>query len=487
MGEVSRRDGAAMVGLVAAGAAATIAFAERIGVNGGEGWDGRAYAAWARDFTQVLHGGVTRYQAQRVAPSAAVYYAHQALGVAPTRGHVIVSFQILDGIALACAAWFLYRIARALAWPRAAAWAAYASAFLAFANARHALYYPTLTDAPAFALGTALVWAFLERRAIATAVIALLSTVTWPALVPLALAALVCPRPAEPPPALELRGHRAAAALAVGAATAALVAVWLLWYWHAPYPGRDNFYAHAHGKLIGATVAIAAGACAWAAHAFARDGRTWAIVPYLRALPRRRLAAGAAAAIAIVALQAWWTGHAGGAGPGITLGEYIGQTAAVAVRGPGWALVFLVVYFGPIALIAMVAWRRIAAHAAALGPAMVAAGAMTVLLSVTTESRQLLHVWPFVIVLAIEATRAWWTPRTTAVLAVLALAWSKVWWKFGYDRALDVWGWPNQRYIMHEGPWACDASYLAHLAAAAVTAGVLALALRSSAGARREA
>src|SRR3954466_13654830 len=123
-----------MVALVAALAIVTIAWGERIGVNGGEGWDGRAYASWAGDFPgTVLAQGVNPYQSQRVVPSAIVYYAMAALGVAHPRVHVIFAFQLLDALALIATALLLYRIARTLAWSRAAAWTAFAATFLSFA------------------------------------------------------------------------------------------------------------------------------------------------------------------------------------------------------------------------------------------------------------------------------------------------------------------------------------------------------------------
>jgi hypothetical protein len=461
-----------MVALVALLVVVTIALGERIGVNNGEGWDGQAYSSWARDFDLVLRGGVTRYQAQRVVPSAIVYYAHAALGVAHARAAVIVSFQILDGLALVASAWLLYRIARALAWSRAATWAAFASTFLAFANARHQLYYPTLTDATAFLLGTAMVWAYVERRPIALAIVAAVSTVTWPALLPLALVALVLPRPREPVDPVTWRALPIVA-IAVGVATAALVAGWLLWYRHAPYPGAETFYARSRGELIVPAIAACAAVCGAAAYGAARSGRTWALARYARTLRLGPTLAALGVVAAIVVARGWWVDRVGRAGEGGTLAELVGRTAAYTIRGPLWNIVFAIVYYGPIVIVAIAAWRRVAATAATLGPAMVACVAMTILLGVTSESRQLLHLFPFVVVATIEATREMWTRRLAIIVAALALVWSKLWWKFGYDSAIDTWDWPNQRYVMHEGPWACYAAYVAHLAAAVVTAIVL--------------
>src|ERR1700733_15211101 len=112
-----RRDVIAMLAIVAIGCAITIAWGERIGVNHGEGWDGQAYAQWARDFPHaVLDVGVTPYQSQRVLPSAIVYASHAG---------AIFGFQLLDALALLVTAALLARIAHVLGWSRSAAWGAF--------------------------------------------------------------------------------------------------------------------------------------------------------------------------------------------------------------------------------------------------------------------------------------------------------------------------------------------------------------------------
>src|SRR5215475_1091527 len=112
-----------MIAAVALLAVVTIGWGERIGVNNGTGWDGQAYATWARDFPGAMRSGFTVYQSERVVPSAIVYSALRALGNARTDRDAIVAFQVLDALALIASALFLHLIARALAWSRATVWA----------------------------------------------------------------------------------------------------------------------------------------------------------------------------------------------------------------------------------------------------------------------------------------------------------------------------------------------------------------------------
>src|SRR5215813_13333557 len=251
----TRRDAMAMIALVVLGAVLTIAWCERIGVNEGRGWDGVAYCDWSRDFPGFMRAGVTVYQSQRVLPAAIVFYTLVYLRIAPTLPNILAAFQILDAAMLVVAALALIRIARTLAWSRAAAWAAFVATFSSFAIAREALYYPALTDPSAFALGMVFVWAYLERRPIAVALVALVAAFTWPVLVWPALVALVVPHPREPVAPVTARWVLPAA-LAAAALAAALAAAWLAMYWRAP--NLENFRRVAHLELLPVTIACAA-------------------------------------------------------------------------------------------------------------------------------------------------------------------------------------------------------------------------------------
>jgi hypothetical protein len=472
---ISRRDAAVMIALIVVGGLITILWGERIGVNDGKGWDGQAYVAWARDFPEWVRHGVTTYQSQRMVPSAIIYGALWVLDIAPTDAHILVAFQVLDLAALVVSALALIRIAGVLAWSRAATWAAFAATFLSFSVARHALYYPDLTDPSAFALGMALVLAYLERRMVATAVIALVAAFTWPVLLWPALVALVAPRPCEPLPPVTARWVKpAAAGLAIVAA--AITVAWLVEYWS--WPHLDHLTRVAHVELFPLSVGCAAGVTGAAMFALVREPRAWAVVPFARSLASWRTMIAAAVAIAIIVAARTWADRVGTAGSGATLEYFLGFAAASAMHGPLWGPGGQVIYWGPIVLLAMLAWPRVAAVVAQWGPAAVFAFAMAVMLAVSPEGRHLTHLMPFIIVATIHATASWWDVRRAIVFAALCLPWSKLWLTIGYDRAVYQFAFPNQRYFMQFGEYANDATFAAHLVAAGVTLLVLAIVLR---------
>jgi len=470
-----KRDVAIMIALVVAGGLITIAWGERIGVNKGLGWDGQAYVAWARDFSEAVDRGVTAYQSQRMVPSAIVYGALAILGIDRTDANILVAFQVLDLAAMVASLLALVRIARVLAWPRAAVWAAFVGTFSSFALARHALYYPDLTDPTAFALGMLLVLAYLERRPIATAAIALVAAFTWPVLMWPALVALVVPRPREPLPAVTAPWVRPAA-IGAAAIAAGLVIAWLVVYWS--WPHLDHLTRVAHVELFPLSIGCAAGVTGAAIFALAREPRAWAVVPVARSLATWRTAIACVVAIAIVIAARTWVSRVGTAGSGATLEYFLGFVAASAVHGPLWGPGGQVIYWGPIVIVAMLAWPRVAGVVAEWGPSAVFAFAMAVAMAVSPEGRHLTHVMPFVIVATIHATAPQWNLRRVLVLAVLGVAWSKLWLKIGYDAPIYQFTFPNQRYFMHFGEYSNDTTFAAHLVAAGVTAIVLAIATR---------
>ncbi|MBL0220892.1 MAG: hypothetical protein IPQ07_44355 [Myxococcales bacterium] len=450
---------------------------ERIGVNQGEGWDGQAYAAWARDFPEaVVETGVTEFQSERVLPSALVYYALSAVGCPHTSGNVIAGFQVLDALALTVEAVLLMGISLVLGWSRTLTWVAFVATFLSFANAREALYYPTMTDPTASALAMGTVWAYVARRPVAQWGIALASAFTWPALVPFGLAALILPRTVKPLPSTTGRWHRFLA-LGVALSVAVFVVAWFISVLANPIQ-IARWLDRAHHDLYPITIASIVIPTALAAYVVARQETTWSLRAYLRDAGWRRTTVALLAAASIVGARELWHARVGIQGVGTGWRELRLYYVASAVLGPLWSLVHQVTYFGPIVIVAIGGWTRIAGTAARWGPGAVLGLTMMVFSSVSSDARHLLHMVPLLTVLAVASTASWWTPGRAVVLAGVSLAWSKLWLRIGYTTIHNSLSWPDQRFFMQHGPWATDSTFLAHLAAGIATALLLWLLLR---------
>ncbi len=483
----SPRDAWIMVALVAAAAGLTIAFGERIGVNGGLGWDGKTYGGWAVSYWRAMAKGVTEFQAQRVLPSGIVHYLLRAFGVTRTVPHVILGFQLFDALLLVGSAVVWWRIALLLELSRRAAWIGFVALFGSFAGLKQALYYPCLTDTAAFALATAMVWAFLGRRHIVLFLLIALSALTWPSLPVFGSILLILPRPRQPlvddAAAPNAGAPRWLPWAAIAAGVAAAAAIGLATYHYAygirlPFPGQRRWLDMAERSVWPLTFGLVLAYVGLGVHALARPAASWRLLAYARDLGWRHLAVTVVAAAALFAGRAWVIHNLGRAGSGATTSEYVGLILITSLRGPLVHVVMSVVYYGPIVLIAVAAWRRAGAVLAGWGPGALLAAAMAIVQSLGSESRQFIHVIPFIVTATVLATRARWrsTPFTALFIA-LTLAWSKVWFTIGYDKPINPYAFPNQRFSMHQGPWSSTTMYLIHGAAMLATAALLVLAV----------
>ena len=455
-----------MAALVVIGGAIAIAFGERIGINLGQGWDGISYTQWAQDFSRTLHDGLTRYHAQRVLPSGVVALVLGSHDIP----HVLRMFAIANVAVLASAAIAWSMIASR--WSRLAAWAGFVALFVTFSNAKHATYYPALTDPAAFALGTWMVWAYLTDRPIALWTCALLGCVTWPALPPLAVAMLLLPRPhdevSSPASRLERR-------LATGLAVAAAVTFVIVGCYYLAHPvpgvGDEKFASWVPRTWLVVTVPTLLATLAIGLYFVLAPVRLTALRAYLRGLSRRRLVTAVTAVVGLYILRGVYLAKVGTHGEGPTGAQFLCEQTLAALRGPLWGLVHHVVYFGPIVALAIVTWKRVTAITASWGPAAVLGLAMTVAFAGGSNSRQWSHLAPLLVTATIAATE--WTRARLIVFTALSTAWSKIWFHLGYDTVLDWHEFPNQRYFMNAGPYAATGPFLVHLAAAAMTVAIL--------------
>jgi len=459
-----------MMAAVAVACAITIACRERIGVNGGQGWDGQSYVEWVADFwNKVVKIGLTRFHSQRVLPSLAVHYVLQVGGASATTAHVVVGFQLLNSVLLVAAAGLWAHLGLALRWPRSASWAGFVALFLSFANARHALYYPALTDVSAFALGMLMAWEFFLNHRWAIWLASLLGLITWPALPPVGYVLLVIgPRSG---PAKELGVWQRILSAALALAAACMFARTALHYLAEPVRGvGDEKFADwvLRGVLPLTIVSLVAFlAIAW--YVVLAQGACWDWRRALAGLTSWGTVIALVSVVALVIVKSEWIDAIGRRGEGPTWAQFKCEHTLAAIRGPMWGPVHHVVYFGPVVLLAALFWPRLAAAAAERGHGAILALCFVVAFCAGSNSRQWNHLFPFLVTLVIVATRDLWTPRRLGAFVAVSLLWSKIWLHIGYDQHRHWWSFPEQRYFMNHGPYASDTMYVVHLVAAAVT------------------
>jgi hypothetical protein len=472
-----------MAALVAALCVATLLWGEQIGINGGMGWDGESYVRWAGDFPrQMFTLGTTKFHAQRALPSAAVWGVMKLAGAKMTTANLVGAFRWLDAVLLVAAAGVWAHLAIRMQWRRATGWVGFVALFGCFANARHALYYPALTDTPAFLLGMVVTWAYLLRHPIALWTCGLVGALTWPALTPVVCALLLLPRLGEPLPPPEtrwrwwLRGGSAALAIA---ATTVFVVLGIHYLAHPVQAlGIPKFAQWVRRDWLPITLPLLVALLVASWYAAVHQPALWNLGALLRRQRWLHVALALAGIAAIVVASSLWGATVGTTGPGPTGAQFLCLQTLEALRGPLWGLVHHVVYFGPIVVVAALRWPSVCRIAASWGHGAALALIILVAFAAASESRQWIHLVPLLVAVTVAATDDAWTPRRALAFAALALAWSKLWLHIGYDKPGDWRVFPTQRYFMNLGPWASDTSWGIHLAAAVVTAGVLWLVLR---------
>jgi hypothetical protein len=156
---------------------------EQLAVNGGLGWDGRTYSYIARHFPGLLNSpDIDYYFIQRLLPSAIVSTASKILHKELTNEFLIHAFTVLNILWINVTFFFTVKAAQRLG---ITGRAMVATLILTFCNVfvlKVLLYAPINTDAAGLAIGSALLYTYVSRRAWLIILVGILGAFTHPLL-----------------------------------------------------------------------------------------------------------------------------------------------------------------------------------------------------------------------------------------------------------------------------------------------------------------
>lgn len=445
---------------------------ERIDVGGGAGFDGSVYAAITADPGVILSGEVSTHRIQRILPSVLVWLLLAPWGQQGNVDAVVVTYQVLNLLALAACLVLWYAVCRRLVLSRAAGWVGAAALVLNYPALKLSVFYAVLTDRFGLLLGMAMVWAFVLGRTRTLVLVAVLGAFTWPTVTYAALILFVMGKRVN----LPTDGQRwrpwwgvAVAAVATGIAV------------HVSLRAHACGYPCVHIHMVQATIEAL----------FPLSVLLFAVLMFLavqpvaarlspldaiRSVDWRRLVM-AVALLAVVTLVHRYfstTNHH-------TVSRTLENTYLGAAVKPLGFLVMHVTYFGPAVLVLVASWRRAVAALGRFGPGLLAVLLAFVLLAFSTESRILTNEWPlFVLGAALVVHQQRWRMPQAIGFALLSLVLSRFWLEL--DRGPITMDWqeyPGQWYFMSNGHTTTTTSYLVLLAAASAAAGVLWLLVRT--------
>jgi hypothetical protein len=456
---------------------ACFVFRDTIPAASGTGYDGGRYAAWAKTLGigSVIDSAATRWQppradaerpldtyyARRILPSLAVHYLLTGTGAEPSTANVVRAFAMLNIVLLLVTVICWLKAADALHIGTNGKWIGVVGLIVSYGNLKMPLYYPTLTDTAALAAGAACTLFYLQGRRAALWFTALAGGFIWPSFTYFGFLLLAFPRT---DPRMDRPGPRGLhIAIALVIAVGAVIAIELLF--HNGYELRNTPVRPITSLRFVSELVV--GAYLFFGMRALLDSRSvW------ESLQPRALVSGSGFLVACLLLlvSEAVVRIIAPLPPEITGSEALSNYLISAVVQPFTFFLAHVLYFGPVLVFLLFAWPGVAARVRQLGPGAIAFFAAAMLMSIGSESRQLINALPFVILVlapSLEHVVSSW--RRWTVFAAVTFACSKVW--LPMDRTLSVpyLGAVDWRafYVSSRGPWIEHGVYLGQLVALA--------------------
>ena len=433
---------------------------ERVEVSNGFGWDGILYGNWARDFhDEIFVKRVNAYYIQRILPAAIVHYSMRFLGVPRSDAAILQAFGMYAVALLTLAAWAWCSIARSLQLSPAGKWLGFTGLFLNYIALRYVSYIPAGTDATAYTMGILMFACYLCGRRIGLALVTLLGAFAWPTVVYIGALLLIFPRSDAPPGplrpvprALPLLATALLTVLAAGGFGIAL---------RTPPTVETVFieprYIEPYLPALPLSLAISLAYLCLGAFPLLESNRLYD----LRAIfTRRRLFTALLVAIAILAVktvQSRLSRHE----PFWEVGILLAQTAYASVTWPGVFLVTHAAFYGPMFVLAMLLWKRTCHYLNEAGPGVTLAVFFGLLLSLNSQSRYVINIFPILLPFVVKATDDLrWRATPYALIAVLAVLMSKIWFTINTGPFTGrLREFPDQGFFMTHGPWISPTMY----------------------------
>jgi hypothetical protein len=333
-------------------------------------------------------------------------------------------------------------------------WLGFAAIYVNFAVMKMTFYSPVLTDTTALTAGMFLLYGYLAGCTRLVWLVGIVGAFSWPMVLPMAFVLLAFPRAAVEP-----AGDTSRVPLwwcIAGGLAIALTSAWRVLFVRQTIDGAEPVW-YSWMPLAAALLCAYLAVAAW--WLIDRDAVSRLRRPFHQS--RSRAAMSALSLLAVVVFLRAVVFAPSGA-PGYTLKQFLCAILVSAVAKPGICLVAHVVYFGPIVLATVFLWPQVCKRMRRQGLAMVIVAGAAVLLSVASESRQLLSFLPLLAAFAVQAIddlpRRRWHDMTFLATGVVL---SKCWLPLNVGPLTgNLLEFPDQLYFMNQGPWMSNLAYL---------------------------
>lgn len=157
----------------------SILFLPVVPIASGFGWDGVFYGRVAMDFSNMI-GGMDNYHSGRIFPGVLIHYVLKLLRAPLTVPSALFAYQVYTVCVLTLSAWLWVGIGERALLSSTAQWTGFMALFIGYPVINLYFYYPSLTDITVFAMGMAMLYAYLTRNRPVLLVVSALAFFCWP-------------------------------------------------------------------------------------------------------------------------------------------------------------------------------------------------------------------------------------------------------------------------------------------------------------------
>ena len=137
---------------------------DTIPVNNGFGWDGNMYGMYTQFLPEAIdQGAINAFRMQRMLIPAMLYAVMERAGMERTPEQVISAYRLVNMICIGLAIIAFLLLAKAANWFDETIWLGFAAIFFSMPFMKMSLFYPILSDIPAFAIGLWAVFCWVKR------------------------------------------------------------------------------------------------------------------------------------------------------------------------------------------------------------------------------------------------------------------------------------------------------------------------------------
>jgi len=422
---------------------------ERIQHGDGLGWDGAAYADWAqRDSKEILTSKtISSYYIGRLFPSIAIHNFSNLLGydIGSTK-KVIHAFYIWNFGMILIGIGFLVLIGKYFKWKLPVYVLGFSAVFLNYPILTNFSYNPTLTDVTAYTLSLGIFYFYLKDKFILLLFSSLICSFTWPTMLYGCVLLMFFGRTPIAESRIKIHGH----------IIALLAALSLLAF--AGYQYFVEGLRQTNGTTPINTDLIAVSLILFVVYIYFVLRPLIDFSAYFAAARKIQLLRASTAIFFFLAVKLVTSYFSSGEVGPLSISSYLGLFTQASLSNPSINVVAHAMHFGPFYLVALFLWSKVAELTKEQGIGLSLFVMLFMFLTVGSESRQFINIWPILAILTCEALNrlnhekiSWFFALS---MVIISLVLSRYWLTINVGEWTgDFQSFPDQMLYMYTGPW----------------------------------